>query len=39
MTVQGAYASFSDGQLWIETLTPDDSDEVRKMFVGEGSPG
>ena len=27
------------GQLRIETLTPDDSDKVRAMFVGEGSLG
>ncbi len=25
------------GQLRIDTLTPDDSDKVRAMFVGEGS--
>ena len=27
------------GQLRIDTLTPDDSDKVRAMFVGEGSLG
>jgi hypothetical protein len=27
------------GQLRIDTLTPDDSDKVRVMFVGEGSLG
>ena len=27
------------GKLRIDTLTPDDSDKVRAMFVGEGSLG
>jgi hypothetical protein len=27
------------GQLRIDTLTPDDSEKVQAMFVGEGSPG
>jgi hypothetical protein len=27
------------GQLRIDTLTPDDSDKVRAMFVGEASLG
>jgi hypothetical protein len=27
------------GQVRIDTLTPDDSDKVRAMFVGEGSLG
>jgi hypothetical protein len=27
------------GQLRIDTLTPDDSDKVRALFVGEGSLG
>ena len=27
------------GQLRIETVTPDDSDKVRAIFVGEGSLG
>ena len=27
------------GQLRIDTVTPDDSDKVRAMFVGEGSLG
>ena len=39
ITVKGAYASFWDGQLRIDTLTADDSDKVRAMFVGEGSLG
>jgi hypothetical protein len=27
------------GQLRIDSLTPDDSDKVRALFVGEGSLG